>query len=159
MAKQYQLDFEEEEVNELLLAIHSAFAPPKFAYWLNRELETAFVRAPEELRDSLTDIHFPLFSYCRNEEEIWYIIANKTYQVVGKDLFGNVEKLQLLVPTLPKVDYFLRISNYDPEEDYLSILQAIQWIEAIYESPILTEEGLSPKERKKITEIKTKLIF
>ena len=121
MAKQYQLDFEEEEVNELLLAIHSAFAPPKFAYWLNRELETAFVRAPEELRDSLTDIHFPLFSYCRNEEEIWYIIANKTYQVVGKDLFGNVEKLQLLVPTLPKVDYFLRISNYDLEEDYLSI--------------------------------------
>ena len=69
------------------------------------------------------------------------------------------EKLQLLVPTLPKVDYFLRISNYDPEEDYLSILQAIQWIEAIYEIPILTEEGLSPKERKKITEIKTKLIF
>ena len=122
MAKQYQLDFEEEEVNELLLAIHSAFAPPKFAYWLNRELETAFVR------DSLTGIYFPLFSYCRNEEEIWYIIANKTYQVVGKDLFGNVEKLQLLVPTLPKVDYFLRISNYEPEEDYLSILQSIQWI-------------------------------
>ncbi|EGD33596.1 MULTISPECIES: IPExxxVDY family protein [unclassified Capnocytophaga] len=151
-------DFDQYGEDECFMAIHSSLAPCKFVYWLNKELDICFSRAPEELNDKVSRSLFPLFIYQREEEQ-WYLIGNKVYQTVQMGLFSQMEQLQVLIRELPKVDYFLRIKSSDHQTDYLSLFKRARWIDFIYEILLFPEEKISQKEQKKLNEIKAKLIF
>ena len=58
-------DFDQYGEDECFMAIHSSLAPCKFVYWLNKELDICFSRAPEELNDKVSRSLFPLFIYQR----------------------------------------------------------------------------------------------
>ncbi|MDO4880571.1 MAG: IPExxxVDY family protein [Capnocytophaga sp.] len=156
----FVLEFDEDfEERELFIAIHSPAEPHRLAYWFNRMSQVRFVRALEDFYDKESEQYFPFFHW-ENDAEQWFLIANKRIEISqGEGLFYEIEKRFFLLKEFPKVDYFLRISNYSEKENYLSLLKKIQWIDYFFE----IEENLSEKESTKtknnIIKLKTKLTF
>lgn len=148
-------DFEEKE---LFIAICSSVEPHKLAYWFNKELTTGFTRALENFQDKETEIDFPFF-YWKNNEENWFLIANKRIEISqGVGLFYEIEKRYFLLKEFPKIDYFLRISNFSEDEDYSSLLKKIHLIDYFF---IIDENQSveSTKIKNSIIKLKTKLTF
>ena len=133
-----------DDIPYSLIALHTSLEDYQLAYLINQKL-------PILLSKQLDDIHLPSgdgdtyfsrFSYENSEYDIWWdLIQNKNSIHLGT-VNDEIESVNLFkVPTtayflseFKKVDYFLRIQNYDQNlEDIISTLNNISRIESIYQ--------------------------
>ena len=127
-----------------LIALHTSLEDYHLAYLINEKLPILLSRNIEDihLTSPNGDSYFSRFSYENLEyDSIWDLIQNKTSMDLGtisdslkstSDLF-EVSTASYLLSEFRKVDYFLRIQNYEEHIDaIISTLNNIPRIESIY---------------------------
>jgi len=130
-------DFEDQD-NIDLYAIHSPSEDFFLAFQLNKTLGTKFKNVTEKIEP---DIKVPFFSRFISElssiDAPWELIANHyNYPSMIKDenqLFTTqIEKQVSLIPSVSKVDYFLKVPKNNFTSDHLSQLQNLNEIQMVY---------------------------
>ena len=128
-----------------LIAVHTSLEDYHLAYLINEKLPILLSRNKEDihLTSPNGDSYFSRFSYENQEyDSVWDLIQNKTIidfttSVVSlkstSDLF-EVSTASYLLSEFRKVDYFLRIQNFEEHLDaIISTLNNIPRIESIYQ--------------------------
>ena len=104
----------------VLIAIHCGVEDYRMAYLINRCLGVNLTRTVTDIDLNYTSSSYALFNwYDRPNDENWYLVANvckKEEESLSSSgvLFANdhkVTKTYNLLPEMPKVDYFLKITN------------------------------------------------
>ena len=105
-------DFCEEEYS--LIGIHSTLEDYKLAYLLNKNLNTRFYKAKEDLKfvKEKKEASFSIYNYENiNYDYDWFLIANsyrRENQTVSNELLLTSETKTYLIPEKKKVDFFLK---------------------------------------------------
>ena len=125
-------DFFEEEYS--LIGIHSTLEDFKLAYLLNKNLNTRFYKAKEDLEfvREKKKASFSIYNYENIKYDFdWFLIANsyrRENQTVSNELLLTSETKTYLIPEKKKVDFFLKICG---ESEYEFILKTIKKITSI----------------------------
>ncbi len=133
-----------DDIPYSLIALHTSLEDYQLAYLINQKLPILLSKQLKDihLNSGNNDTYFSRFSYENSEYDIWWdLIQNKNSIHLGT-VNDEIESVNLFkVPTtayflseFKKVDYFLRIQNYDQNlEDIISTLNNISRIESIYQ--------------------------
>ena len=125
-------DFCEEEYS--LIGIHSTLEDYKLAYLLNKNLNTRFYKAKEDLEfiREKKKASFSIYNYENiNYDFDWFLIANsyrRENQTVSNELLLTSETKTYLIPEKKKVDFFLKICG---EIEYEFVMKTINKIKNI----------------------------
>tara|TARA_B110000977_G_C10823725_1_gene395285 strand:- start:226 stop:696 length:471 start_codon:yes stop_codon:yes gene_type:complete len=125
-------DFFEEEYS--LIGIHSTLEDFKLAYLLNKNLNTRFYKAKEDLEfvREKKKASFSIYNYENIKYDFdWFLIANsyrRENQTVSNELLLTSETKTYLIPEKKKIDFFLKICG---ESEYEFILKTIKKITSI----------------------------
>ena len=125
-------DFFEEEFS--LIGIHSTLEDFKLAYLLNKNLNTRFYKAKEDLEfvREKKKASFSIYNYENIKYDFdWFLIANsyrRENQTVSNELLLTSETKTYLIPEKKKIDFFLKICG---ESEYEFILKTIKKITSI----------------------------
>ncbi|MDC0177387.1 IPExxxVDY family protein [Polaribacter sp.] len=125
-------DFFEEEYS--LIGIHSTLEDFKLAYLLNKNLNTRFYKAKEDLEfvREKKKATFSIYNYENIKYDFdWFLIANsyrRENQTVSNELLLTSETKTYLIPEKKKIDFFLKICG---ESEYEFILKTIKKITSI----------------------------
>lgn len=120
-------DFFEEEYS--LIGIHSTLEDFKLAYLLNKNLNTRFYKAKEDLEfvREKKKASFSIYNYENIKYDFdWFLIANsyrRENQTVSNELLLTSETKTYLIPEKKKIDFFLKICG---ESEYEFILKTIK---------------------------------
>lgn len=140
----HKLDLGEfDEIDYLLIAIHTSIEDYRLAYFINQKLPINLGKDKNEIHINIKEgeTTFSRFYYYDAEKAIsWNLIQNINEVVQhkndnGQDLFSNINvevstKVYLL-PEFKKVDYFLKIENMDETMDLSKIQSILNTIENI----------------------------
>lgn len=139
MSKIHSIDFEYDHDYDLI-GIHSTLADYRMAYFLNETLSIHLSRFKEDLEYKSKNCSFPLFTF---EDESaftsWSLIANKfvfTEEVSfnGSNLFQEESKISYLIPEKKRIDYFIKISGLQDDNELSEVLYKINKINNIIAS-------------------------
>lgn len=144
----HKLDFEDfEEINYVLIAIHTSLEDYRLAYFINQKLQINLSKSENEIQINVKEgeTNFSRFFYQNIEKEIsWNLIQNKNEVIQQKkdniqNLFSNLTLEVLtkvfLLPEYKKVDYFLKIENIEETQNIDKVqteLNKIDTISAVY---------------------------
>ncbi len=106
------IDFFEEEVKSLLVALHCSLEIHQLAFVINRDFSTYFTRERTDFYDQETQARYALFHWKKTHDETWFLVENQTKeQQVHYGLFNMVEKHSFLIKEHKKANYLLKIDN------------------------------------------------
>jgi hypothetical protein len=128
-------DFCEEPYS--LIGIHSTLEDYKLAYLMNRNLNTRFNKATEDLefkRDQ-KKASFSIYNYENTNDGFdWFLIANsyrRENQTVSNELLLTTETKTYLISEKKKVDFFLKICGESEYDFVMKIIQKIKNIDNV----------------------------
>ncbi|MDN3618279.1 MULTISPECIES: IPExxxVDY family protein [Polaribacter] len=125
-------DFCEEEYS--LIGIHSTLEDYKLAYLLNKNLNTRFYKAKEDLKFVIEEkkASFSIYNYENIEYDYeWFLITNSyrtENQTAANELLLTSETITYLIPEKKKVDFFLKICG-DSDDDF--VMKTVNRIKSI----------------------------
>ena len=125
-------DFCEEEYS--LIGIHSTLEDYKLAYLLNKNLNTRFYKAKEDLEFVIEEkkASFSIYNYENIEYDYeWFLITNSyrtENQTAANELLLTSETITYLIPEKKKVDFFLKICG-DSDDDF--VMKTVNRIKSI----------------------------
>ncbi|WP_340832493.1 IPExxxVDY family protein [Polaribacter sejongensis] len=125
-------DFCEEEYS--LIGIHSTLEDYKLAYLLNKNLNTRFYKAKEDLKFVIEEkkASFSIYNYENIEYDYeWFLITNSyrtENQSASNELLLTSETITYLIPEKKKVDFFLKICG-DSDDDF--VMKTVNRIKSI----------------------------
>jgi hypothetical protein len=129
--------FEDNNYNDLF-AIHSPSEDFFLAYQLNKTLGTRFINVTEKIKPQAKIPFFSRFICAISPVEAkWELIANhfKTISKTSEEnqLFNtSIEEQISLIPSLSKVDYFLKVPKNDLSSAKIAQLQSLNEIQMVY---------------------------
>ena len=130
-------DFEDHNEYDLF-AIHSPSEDFFLAFQLNKTLGTRFINVTERIKPQ-ADIPFFSRFVCalRPEEAKWELISNHFTSVAKlskeNQLFSTlIEEQVSLIPSLSKVDYFLKVPKENLTPAIVVQLQSLNEIQMVY---------------------------
>ena len=130
-------DFEDHNDNDLY-AIHSPSEDFFLAFQLNKTLGTRFINVTERIKPEVKIPFFSRFICALSPTEAkWELIANH-FTTVSKtseqnQLFNTIIEEQIsLIPSLSKVDYFLKVPKDDLSPAKIAQLQSLNEIQMVY---------------------------
>ena len=137
--KKIVLNTEFEDHNDKdLFAIHSPSEDFFLAFQLNKTLGTRFINVTERIKPQAEIPFFSRFVCALSPDEAkWELIANH-FTTVAKtsqenQLFNTfIEEQISLIPSLSKVDYFLKVPKEDLTPAKIARLQSLNEIQMIY---------------------------
>lgn len=121
-----------------LFAIHSPSEDFFLAFQLNKTLGTRFINVTEKIKPQAKIPFFSRFICAISPVEAkWELIANhfKTISKTSEEnqLFNtSIEEQISLIPSLSKVDYFLKVPKNDLSPDKIVQLQSLNEIQMVY---------------------------
>ena len=120
-----------------LIGIHSTLEDYKLAYLMNRNLNTRFNKATEDLefkRDQ-KKASFSIYNYENTNDGFdWFLIANsyrRENQTVSNELLLTTETKTYLISEKKKVDFFLKICGESEYDFVMKIIQKIKNIDNV----------------------------
>lgn len=130
-------EFEDQNDNDLF-AIHSPSEDFFLAFQLNKTLGTRFINVTERINPQ-TKIPFFSRFICELSpvEAKWELIANH-FTTISKtseenQLFNTLIEEQVnLIPSLSKVDYFLKVPKNELTSAKIALLQSLNEIQMVY---------------------------
>lgn len=137
-----------------LIAIHTSLEDYHLAFLINQKLPVLLSKHSEDvqLTSGNRELYFSRFSYENLKyDTLWDLIRNKsTMEIDAKDFDVNatsplfaVSTTAYLLSDFKKVDYFLKIQNFEESLDsIISALSTIQRIESIY---LISEHQIKSK--------------
>lgn len=143
-------DFFEEEYS--LIGIHSTLEDFKLAYLLNKNLNTRFYKAKEDLEfvREKKKASFSIYNYENIKYDFdWFLIANsyrRENQTVSNELLLTSETKTYLIPEKKKVDFFLKICGESEYEFILKIIKKIISIENVITAYSIDKNTLKSKD-------------
>ena len=149
----YALDFDvsfEEEYT--LVGIHTALEDYKLAYLLNKNLQTRFSKAKEELKfeKEKNEACFSLYNYKEAKCEFdWFLISNNfkiENETRNTELLLSTEIITYLIPEKKKVDFFLKISGDIQYEFVTKTIEKIKRIDQIVTAYTIDKNSLKSKD-------------
>jgi hypothetical protein len=136
-----------EEVDYVLIAIHSTLEDYRMAFFINQKLPIMLSKCKEEIivKAKNEDVLFSKFVFDDSSNDLlWTLIQNKN-EIITKEKIKNqtlflnseveIETKVYLLPELKKVDYFLKIENNQTDaalEETISKLLDIKRISTAY---------------------------
>ncbi len=129
--------FEEHNDNDLF-AIHSPSEDFFLAFQLNKTLGTRFINVTEKIKPQAEIPFFSRFICAISPVEAkWELIANhfKTISKTNEEnqLFNtSIEEQISLIPSLSKVDYFLKVPKNELTSAKIAQLQSLNEIQMVY---------------------------
>ena len=130
-------EFEDHNDNDLF-AIHSPSEDFFLAFQLNKTLGTRFINVTEKIKPQDKIPFFSRFICAISPVEAkWELIANhfKTISKTSEEnqLFNtSIEEQISLIPSLSKVDYFLKVPKNDLSSAKIAQLQGLNEIQMVY---------------------------
>lgn len=130
-------EFEDHNDNDLF-AIHSPSEDFFLAYQLNKTLGTRFINVTERIKPQAKIPFFSRFICALSPEEArWELIGNHftTASKTSKEnqLFNtSIEEQISLIPSLSKVDYFLKVPKEDLTPAKIALLHSLNEIQMVY---------------------------
>ena len=121
-----------------LFAIHSPSEDLFLAFQLNKTLGTRFINVTEKIKPQAKIPFFSRFICAISPVEAkWELIANhfKTVSKTSEEnqLFNtSIEEQISLIPSLSKVDYFLKVPKKDLSPAKIAQLQSLNEIQMVY---------------------------
>ena len=128
-------DFCEEPYS--LIGIHSTLEDYKLAYLMNRNLNTRFNKATEnlEFKRDQKKASFSIYNYENTNDGFdWFLIANsyrRENQTVSNELLLTTETKTYLISEKKKVDFFLKICGESEYDFVMKIIQKIKNIDNV----------------------------
>ena len=125
-------EFCEDEYS--LIGIHSTLEDYKLAYLLNKNLNTRFYKAQQDLEFVIEEkkASFSIYNYENIEYDYdWFLIANsyrRENQTASNQLLLTLETKTYLIPEKKKVDFFLKICG---ESEYEFVMKTVNKIKSI----------------------------
>ncbi|WP_228852815.1 IPExxxVDY family protein [Aegicerativicinus sediminis] len=145
----HKIDFDEFLDDSFgLIAIHCSLEDYRLAYLINMELDLRLKRQDLDLDYKYNAASYSIYEWvCNKEYTTWNLISNVCKREGDMlystgSLFENPQqttKTFHLIPDMPKVDYFLKITSdlyHKRERLYISQLQNIPQIIACYQVDI-----------------------
>jgi hypothetical protein len=130
-------EFEDHNGNDLF-AIHSASEDFFLAFQLNKTLKTRFINVTERIKPQAEIPFFSRFICELSPVEVkWELIANH-FTTISKtseenQLFNTLIEEQIcLIPSLSKVDYFLKVPKNELTSAKITQLQSLNEIQMVY---------------------------
>jgi hypothetical protein len=136
-----------EEVDYVLIAIHSTLEDYRMAFFINQKLPIMLSKCKEEIivKAKNEEVLFSKFVFDDSSNDLlWTLIQNKN-EIITKEKIKNqtlflnseveIETKVYLLPELKKVDYFLKIENNQTDaalEETISKLLDIKRISTAY---------------------------
>lgn len=128
----------DEQIEEDLFAVHSPSEDYFLAFQLNKTLGIQFKNVTETIESQAMVPFFSRFIWEKSPGELrWELIANH-YVTATKDnrtnqLFDtSFEKKTSLIPSLQKVDYFIKAPKNVLDREKVKTLQSLNEIQLIY---------------------------
>ena len=143
-------DFSEEEYS--LIGIHSTLEDFKLAYLLNKNLNTRFYKAKEDLEfvREKKKASFSIYNYENTKYDFdWFLIANsyrRENQTVSNELLLTSETKTYLIPEKKKVDFFLKICGESEYDFVMKTINSIKSIENIITAYLIDKNTLKSKD-------------
>jgi len=143
-------DFCEEEYS--LIGIHSTLEDYKLAYLINKNLNTRFFKAKEDLQFTREKkkASFSIYNYENTKYDFdWFLIANsyrRENQTVSNELLLTSETKTYLIPEKKKVDFFLKICGESEYEFVMKTINRIKSIENIITAYLIDKNTLKSKD-------------
>ena len=148
-ALDFDISFEEEYA---LIGIHTTLEDFKLAYLLNKNLQTRFVKAKEELtfEKEKKQSYFSLYNYKETKCAFdWFLIANSfriENETKSTELLLSSEIKTYLIPEKKKVDFFIKISGDITYESLTKKVEEIKKIDRIVTAYIIDKNSLKSKD-------------
>jgi len=139
VSKIHSIDFEYDHDYDLI-GIHSILSDYRMAYFLNEKLNIHLHRFKEDLEYKSKNCSFPLFTFeDKSAFTSWSLIANKfvfTEEVDfnGSNLFLEESKISYLIPEKKRIDFFIKISGLEDDNELSEVLNKINNINSIIAS-------------------------
>jgi len=156
--KSLSIDFE-YDYDFLLIGICSPLKDYHITYHLNKELNSYFARAKEDIamdyEDGLEKAYFALYEFWDDQyQNQWYLLANKcqincsdqTQGTIFDGFIQNRKKTKFLIPENTKVDYYLQVHGIFNEVSRLELLKKIKNLDRIVSVHQVTTAELRSKE-------------
>ena len=143
-------DFCEEEYS--LIGIHSTLEDYKLAYLLNKNLNTRFYKAKEDLKfvKEKKEASFSIYNYENIKYDYdWFLIANsyrRENQTVSNELLLTSETKTYLIPEKKKVDFFLKICGEIEYEFVMKTINKIKQIDSVITAYSIDKNTLKSKD-------------
>ena len=143
-------DFCEEEYS--LIGIHSTLEDYKLAYLINKNLNTRFFKAKEDLQFTREKkkASFSIYNYENTKYDFdWFLIANsyrRENQTVSNELLLTSETKTYLIPEKKKVDFFLKICGETEYDFVMKTINSIKSIENIITAYLIDKNTLKSKD-------------
>jgi len=143
-------DFCDEEYS--LIGIHSTLEDYKLAYLINKNLNTRFFKAKEDLQFTREKkkASFSIYNYENTKYDFdWFLIANsyrRENQTVSNELLLTSETKTYLIPEKKKVDFFLKICGESEYEFVMKTINSIKSIENIITAYLIDKNTLKSKD-------------
>jgi hypothetical protein len=125
-------DFSEEEYS--LIGIHTTLEDYKFAYLLNKNLQTQFQKTEKEFafKERKNKNYFSIYNYANlTYGSDWFLIGNsfkKENKTKPNELLLTTETKTYLIPEKKNVDFFIKITG---ELDFSFVVNTIDRIKNI----------------------------
>ncbi|OAD46383.1 IPExxxVDY family protein [Polaribacter atrinae] len=143
-------EFCEEEYS--LIGIHSTLEDYKLAYLLNKNLNTRFYKAKEDLEFVIEEkkASFSIYNYENIEYDyVWFLITNSyrtENQTASNELLLTSETITYLIPEKKKVDFFIKICGDIEYEFVMKTLNRIKSIENVITAYSIDKNTLKSKD-------------
>ena len=143
-------DFCEEEYS--LIGIHSTLEDYKLAYLLNKNLNTRFYKAKQDLEfvREKKKASFSIYNYENIKYDFdWFLIANsyrRENQTVSNELLLTSETKTYLIPEKKKVDFFLKICGESEYEFLMKTINKIKNIDNVITAYSIDKNTLKSKD-------------
>jgi len=143
-------DFCEEEYS--LIGIHSTLEDYRLAYLLNKNLNTRFYKAQQDLEFVIEEkkASFSIYNYENIDYDYdWFLIANsyrRENQTRSNQLLLTLETKTYLIPEKKKVDFFLKISGESEYEFLMKTINTIKNIDNVITAYSIDKNTLKSKD-------------
>lgn len=148
----HKLVLDLEEVDYLLIGVHSTEEDYRLAYILNKSLNFKFKRFEQNLDFENSNAEFPLFEYKDENSFInYYLINNKYTELVenqnNSGLFGgNYSSISYLIPEKKRIDFFLKIEGCYQDQIIENLIDQLNSLTQIITSYSIEAITLKSKE-------------
>ncbi|MFB9051887.1 IPExxxVDY family protein [Formosa undariae] len=144
-----------EDVDYILIAIHSRLEDYRLAYYINSKLKLNLVRRAQDIDYKYFSAAYPIFEW---KDDLNLITYNLVSNICKREedslhssgsLFANEEKIiksYNLVPELKNVDYLMKITKEDLQISEQLIVNKIQQIPEVITTYMVNVDQLKSKD-------------